>query len=64
MNGASAWFGADPRSLDSGTHGAGLVSGTVSGVVAVYNRYQFSDEMRAALTSWEQKLAVLLSDAR
>lgn len=28
-------------------------SGTISGVAAVYNRFQYMDEMRAALTKWD-----------
>lgn len=36
------------------------VSGTVSGVAAVYNRYAYVPEMRAAITLWEQKLESLV----
>jgi integrase len=32
------------------------VSGTVSGVVAIYNRHSYLDEMRAAITNWEKRL--------
>ena len=32
------------------------VSGTVSGVAAVYNRHAYMDEMREALDGWERKL--------
>lgn len=33
------------------------VSGTFGGVAGVYNRFQYLDEMRAALTSWEERLS-------
>jgi integrase len=36
------------------------VSGTVSGVAAVYNRHAYMDEMRAAIDAWESKLTRLL----
>ncbi|MCB0073794.1 MAG: tyrosine-type recombinase/integrase [Caldilineaceae bacterium] len=32
------------------------VSGSQSGIVAVYQRHEYFDEMRAALTAWEQRL--------
>lgn len=32
------------------------VSGTFSGVAGVYNRFQYVDEMREALATWEQEL--------
>lgn len=35
------------------------VSGTFAGVAGVYNRFQYVDEMRAALTAWEAHLADL-----
>jgi integrase len=38
------------------------VSGTVSGVVAVYNRHTYMDEMRAAIEGWESKLARILEE--
>jgi integrase len=31
-------------------------TGTISGVSAIYNRYQFMDEMRAAVEKWEARL--------
>lgn len=37
------------------------VSGTVSGVAAIYNKFQYMDEMRAAIALWEQHLGSLLS---
>jgi hypothetical protein len=37
------------------------ISGTVSGVAAVYNRYSYLDEMRAAIEAWEKRLSVILS---
>ena len=36
------------------------VSGTVSGVAAVYNRHSYMREMRAALGAWEDKLKSLI----
>jgi len=38
------------------------VSGTVSGIAAVYNRHAYMDEMRGAIDAWEAKLARLLRD--
>lgn len=38
------------------------VSGTFGGVAGVYNRFQYVDEMRAALTKWERALS--LTDIR
>ncbi len=35
------------------------VSGTISGVAAVYNRHAYLDEMRAAVRAWEDKLCRL-----
>jgi integrase len=35
-------------------------SGTISGVAAIYNRFQYMDEMRAAINTWEARLAALL----
>ena len=37
------------------------VSGTVSGVAAVYNRHAYMDEMRAAIDAWEKRLSVILA---
>lgn len=34
-------------------------SGTISGVAAVYNRYAYLDEKRAALEAWAQYIARL-----
>jgi hypothetical protein len=36
------------------------VTGTISGVAAIYNRFQYSDEMRAAIEAWEARLTFLL----
>jgi integrase len=36
-------------------------SGTISGIAAIYNRFQYMDEMRAAVKTWEARLAALLS---
>jgi integrase len=38
------------------------ISGTVSGVAAVYNRHAYMDEMRAAIDAWEAKLTRLLKE--
>lgn len=38
------------------------VSGTVSGVAAIYNRYSYLDEMRAALALHDEHLAKLTAD--
>ncbi|MDR3495114.1 MAG: tyrosine-type recombinase/integrase [Ancalomicrobiaceae bacterium] len=38
------------------------VSGTISGVAAVYNRHAYMDEMRAAITAWERHLDGLLDE--
>jgi integrase len=36
-------------------------SGTISGVAAIYNRFQYADDMRAAITAWEARLTSLLN---
>jgi integrase len=36
------------------------VSGTISGVAAIYNRHAYQEEMRAAMQLWENKLTSLL----
>ncbi|MDP6819817.1 MAG: integrase, partial [Alphaproteobacteria bacterium] len=36
-------------------------SGTISGIAAIYNRFDYMDEMRAALSQWEDKLEQLLA---
>jgi len=35
-------------------------TGTISGVAAIYNRYQFMDEMRQAIEKYDHHLAKLL----
>ena len=35
------------------------VSGTLSGVAAIYNRHAYMDEMRAAIEAWERRLAAI-----
>jgi integrase len=35
-------------------------SGTISGVAAIYNRFQYMDEMRTAIALWEQHITSLL----
>lgn len=37
-------------------------SGTISGVAAIYNRFQYMDEMRSAIDAWERRLGSLLSE--
>ena len=36
------------------------ISGTVSGVAAIYNRHAYMDEMRAAIDAWEKRLSYIL----
>jgi hypothetical protein len=36
--------------------------GTISGVAAIYNRFTYAEEMRAAVSSWERRLASLFID--
>jgi integrase len=36
-------------------------SGTISGVAAIYNRFQYIEEMRVALARWEARLKSLIS---
>jgi integrase len=36
------------------------ISGKISGVAAIYNRHSYMDEMRAAVTAWETRLADML----
>ena len=35
----------------------------INGVAAVYNRFQYVEEMRAAVREWETRLAALLNQA-
>ncbi|HVY20674.1 MAG TPA: site-specific integrase [Bauldia sp.] len=37
------------------------ISGTVSGVAAIYNRHTYMDEMRAAVAAWEARLQTLIA---
>jgi integrase len=37
------------------------VSGSISGVAAIYNRHTYMDEMRSAITAWETRLESLLA---
>ena len=37
-------------------------SGTISGVAAVYNRYSYLDEKRAALEAWSRHIQGLTAD--
>jgi integrase len=37
------------------------VSGSLGGIVAVYQRHDFKDEMREAVTKWEAKLSALVN---
>lgn len=36
-------------------------SGTISGVAAIYNQFQYMDEMRAAIEAWDARLASLMT---
>ena len=36
-------------------------SGTISGVAAIYNQFQYMDEMRSAIEAWDAKLASLMT---
>ncbi len=36
-------------------------SGTISGVAAIYNQFQYMDEMRAAVAAWDAKLATVMT---
>ncbi|RWO21739.1 site-specific integrase [Mesorhizobium sp.] len=38
-------------------------SGKISGVAAVYNRHEYADEKRAALTAWSNKVRALIEPA-
>lgn len=38
------------------------VSGTTGGIVGIYQRHAYMDEMRAAIVAWEERLACLLND--
>ena len=38
------------------------ISGTVSGVAAIYNRHAYMNEMRAAIDAWEARLTTILKD--
>jgi hypothetical protein len=37
------------------------VSGTLSGVAGIYNRYSYAAEMRAAVEAYEARLKALIS---
>jgi hypothetical protein len=37
------------------------VSGSVSGVAAIYNRHAYMDEMRAAIINWEKRVAEIVA---
>jgi integrase len=37
------------------------VTGTISGVAAIYNRHRYMDEMRAAVETWEKRLSFIIS---
>jgi integrase len=39
-------------------------SGTMAGIVGIYQRHSYAEEMREAITKWEEKLATLLNPAR
>lgn len=37
-------------------------TGTISGVAAIYNRFRYADEMRAALSLWERRVQTLATE--
>jgi hypothetical protein len=37
------------------------VTGTISGIAAVYNRARYMDEMRDAVEKWDAKIAALVA---
>ena len=37
------------------------VSGSVSGVAAIYNRHAYMDEMRVAIVNWEKRVAEIVA---
>jgi hypothetical protein len=37
------------------------VTGTISGIAAVYNRARYMDEMRDAIEKWDAKVAALVA---
>jgi integrase len=37
------------------------VTGTISGVAAIYNRHAYTDEMREAVSKWETQLSSLVA---
>jgi hypothetical protein len=39
------------------------VSGSFGGIVGIYQRHNFQDEMRAAIEAWEVKLSQLMAAA-
>lgn len=38
------------------------ITGTISGVAAIYNRHHFMDEMRAAVETWEARLTAIIAE--
>lgn len=62
------------RTVASGMAGLGIAphvieavlnhkNGTIRGVAAIYNRYSYSSEKRAALDAWARKLDAFVSGA-
>jgi integrase len=73
LSGVTTWTLHDLRRTFA-THIAGLgvaphvierllnhATGAISGVAAIYNRYSFMDEMRAAIVLWEKRLRALIA---
>ena len=40
------------------------ITGTISGVAAIYNRHAYMDEMRAAIDAWEKRLSLILAQPK
>jgi integrase len=57
-------FSTNLAGLNTSPHVLGRIlnhsSGTISGVAAIYNRFRYMEEMRAAIEAWETKLARLV----
>ena len=52
------WIGTPPHVTERLLN---HVNGTISGVAAIYNRFRYIDEMRAATALWEKQLGQLAS---
>ncbi len=52
-----ARLGTDPHVVEAVLNHR---SGTISGVAAIYNRYQYLDEKRAALEAWATHVEAII----